>query len=165
MTSLAVVLSVLLTLPSGHLPRHVRQLGGDRWLAHVAAWTESAAHAEGLQPAYLAALLIGESRLDPNALSRSRCFGLGQLNPRTPLGRELIAACRLAVDADECAEMGVRVAARALKAALVRCRGDRRCATARYRGAWPRIRPRDVEVVLLAQTIAWRVREHEERSR
>jgi soluble lytic murein transglycosylase-like protein len=157
MTPLALALAALLALPTGHLPRHVSDLGGAAYVAHVATWIESAAHDEGIAPAYLAALLVAESGLDPNAVSSARAFGLGQINPRTTLGRELVAACRLVNDADDCAELNVRTSARMLKAALVRCRGDRRCAVARYRGAWPNIRPRDVAVVRLAQKIAFRM--------
>jgi soluble lytic murein transglycosylase-like protein len=159
MSTLAIVLAAVLALPNGALPRHIRQLGGTHWLAHVAAWSESAARAEALPPAYLLALLIAESGLNPNAVSSVGAFGLGQIHPRTPLGRELRAACRLSADADECAEMGVRVAARALRYALVRCRGDRRCATAFYRhGHIVQPRPRDVAVVLLSHKIAFRMR-------
>lgn len=146
------------SLPSGALPKHVRDLGGHAWISNVATWMESAADAENVPLPLLAALILSESQLDPNAVSSARAAGLGQLNPKTPLGREWLAACRLLRDADECAEANVRIAARALSAALVRCKGDRRCAVARYRGAWPRVRPRDVHVVLTAQKIARRIR-------
>jgi soluble lytic murein transglycosylase-like protein len=157
--TLAIVLATVLALPNGALPRHIRQLGGTHWLAHVAAWSESAARAEELPPAYLLALLIAESGLNPNAVSSVGAFGLGQIHPRTPLGRELRAACRLSADADECAEMGVRVAARALRYALRASHGNRLAAVVRYRhGHIAPARASDRHVIGLAQTIAWRMR-------
>lgn len=159
MTSpLALAMCAVLSL-QGFLPLAVRDLGGTRWVAHVAAWTDSAARAEGLAPAYLAATLIGESGLDPNAVSKRGAQGLGQLLPTNPFGAAWLAECRVAPRL--CAELNVTYTARAIRAALADSRGDRLAAVVLYRfGHLATPRPRDRHVVQLAQTIAWRMRGH-----
>lgn len=156
-TALTLAMLLLIALPSGRSPAPVRRLGDHVWVAHVASWTETASHTQQVPVALLAALLAAESHLDPNARSRKNCRGLGQLNPRTPTGREWLQACRLVKDADQCAELNVHLAARELRRHLDACGDVRDCAVARYRGARA-VRHIDRDVVRNAQMVAYRMR-------
>lgn len=153
--TLAAVLMLAIALPSGLPPKHIRD-AGPGYVEAVAGEIVRAAALTNVPVALLAALVVSESRLDAYAESPNGCgLGLAQINPRTRWYTEWQRACRL--DMSQCRYANVVVGGYVLSDALRRCRKDRRCAIAKYRGS-SRVRPVDIAVVRLSQRIAFRMR-------
>ena len=157
MTLLQAV-TLLLALPSGLPPAHIRNAEPGYLEARVAE-TEQAAHVAGVEVALLAALLVHESAFDRDAVSfDSTSLGVAQLNKRGPWYRQWQSACR--ADMEHCQYAGILIGAQVLKRALVKCRGAYRCAVAMYRHGHV-VKPRkiDTRVVVVAKWIRRRLEE------
>lgn len=153
MTSLYLILLAHLVTPRGNPLPHLREQPAS-YLRDVAADIERASDAVGVPRALFAALIIAESNVNRDAISfNGTSLGLAQLNVRGPWYRMWQRACHAVPS--ECQYSGLVAGAYALRGAIIKCRGDRRCATSVYRfGHIVKPRPQDVRVVLLAQRIA-----------
>jgi hypothetical protein len=162
---LAILLLASLTLPRGGYAAHLasHELGPHVRAEQLAERIVSAAELYDVPVPLYTALLLAESNLDPDAVSRTGAAGIPQLQPPrrgSSAGRwwrDWRADCTRAPDA--CEQASLWHGARALRHALNGCRGDRACAVARYRGVkHGRVREMDRAVVADGQRIAWRLR-------
>lgn len=155
MSALATALALLVSIWSGPngavLHPRVRQLGGLRYLSHVAANLEAASDLTGVPVSILAALAVAESGLDPSAHSTSSS-GVMQINLSTSQGREWLQVCRLSPR--DCQSANILIGARTLARWYAVC-GDSSWGTAisGYTGLRCRHTPRSRHVLALAERI------------
>jgi hypothetical protein len=150
--TLAAIIAAAIALPNGNAPAHIRaQEPG--YVEHTADMIASAAEVAHVPVLLFAALVVSESALNRDAVSfDGTSLGLAQLNKRGPWYRMWQRACY--ATPSQCQYAGLVAGATALSDAMRRCVRARDCAVARYRGAWPRVRPIDRRVVLMAQRFA-----------
>lgn len=97
MSHLVIALLSILTVWHGPKPvliRHVRDHGGEPYLASVASFAEHAAGKHGLDPYLLIALAFSESSINPDAVGPAGEIGLMQLHPQSKWGRLAANDCQ-----------------------------------------------------------------------
>lgn len=116
-----VLLAALTARGAHHHERH--PLGPYVRAEQLAERTILAAQTRRVPVTLYASLLLAESNMDPAARSRTGAVGIPQLQPPGPFWKAWRADCRAMPSA--CEQASLFAGARALRAALNACRGDR----------------------------------------